>query len=52
MSITSTAKEDLKALFKEAKTRGILKIDQSDRVDRMSDGDALGLLISMVKRTL
>ena len=27
MSITSTAKEDLKALFKEAKTRGILKME-------------------------
>ncbi|MDM5233835.1 hypothetical protein QUF87_22145 [Lysinibacillus pakistanensis] len=30
----------------------ILKVDHSDRVDCMSDGEALGLLIFVVKRTI
>ena len=51
-TLTSTAKQDLKDLLKETKKRGILKVDHSDRVDCMSDGEALGLLISVVKRTL
>lgn len=51
-TLTSTAKQDLKDLLKETKKRGILKIDHSDRVDCMSDGEALGLLISVIKRTL
>ena len=51
-SLTSTAKADLKGLLKETYTRGILKVDHSDRVDRMTDSEALGLVISVVKRTL
>lgn len=51
-SLTSTAKQDLKDLLKEAKSRGVLKVDHSDRVDRMTDSEALGLVISVVKRTL
>lgn len=51
-TLTSTAKQDLKELLKETHKRGILKVDHSDRVDRMSDSEALGLLISVVKRTL
>lgn len=51
-TLTSTAKEDLKALLKDAKSKGILTVDHSDRVGSMTDGEALGLLISVVKRTL
>ncbi|MGN4127607.1 N-acetylmuramoyl-L-alanine amidase family protein [Lysinibacillus sphaericus] len=51
-TLTSTAKQDLKGLLKDAKARGILKVDHSERVDCMTDGEALGLLISVVKRTL
>lgn len=51
-TLTSTAKQDLKELLKETHKRGILKVDHSDRVDCMSDGEALGLLISVIKRTL
>jgi len=51
-TLTSTAKQDLKDMLKETHKRGILKVDHSDRVDCMSDGEALGLLISVVKRTL
>lgn len=51
-TLTSTAKQDLRDLLKETHKRGILKVDHSDRVDCMSDGEALGLLISVVKRTL
>lgn len=51
-SLTSTGKEDLKGLLKETHKRGILKIDHSDRVGSMTDGEALSLLISVVKRTL
>lgn len=51
-SLTSTAKQDLKGLLKETHKRGIMKVDHSDRVDRMNDSEALGLLISVVKRTL
>lgn len=51
-TLTSTAKEDLKALLKEAKSKGILKVDHSEKVGSMTDGEALGLLISVVKRTL
>lgn len=51
-TLTSTAKEDLKALLKDVKSKGILKVDHSDRVGSMTDGEALGLLISVVKRTL
>ncbi|MGE7940611.1 N-acetylmuramoyl-L-alanine amidase [Lysinibacillus xylanilyticus] len=51
-SLTSTGKEDLKGLLKETHKRGILKVDHSDRVGSMTDGEALSLLISVVKRTL
>jgi len=52
MTLTSTAKQDLKELLKETHKRGITKVDHSDRVSRMTDSEALGLLISVVKRTL
>ncbi|WP_175401726.1 MULTISPECIES: hypothetical protein [Lysinibacillus] len=51
-SLTSTGKEDLKGLLKETHKRGILKVDHSNRVGSMTDGEALSLLISVVKRTL
>ncbi|UPW82307.1 N-acetylmuramoyl-L-alanine amidase family protein [Lysinibacillus sp. Ag94] len=51
-SLTSTAKEDLKALLKTTYQNGILKVDHSEKVGSMTDGEALGLLISVVKRTL
>lgn len=51
-SLTSTAKADLKDLLKETHKRGIMKVDHSKRVDMMTDSEALGLLISVVKRTL
>ncbi|MFJ7840671.1 N-acetylmuramoyl-L-alanine amidase family protein [Lysinibacillus sphaericus] len=51
-TLTSTAKEDLKGLLKVTYQKGILKVDHSDRVGSMTDGEALGLLISVVKRTL
>ncbi len=51
-TLTSTAKEDLKGLLKTTYQRGILKVDHSEKVGSMSDGEALGLLISVVKRTL
>ncbi|MFJ7950325.1 N-acetylmuramoyl-L-alanine amidase family protein [Lysinibacillus sp. NPDC096418] len=51
-TLTSTAKEDLKVLLKVAKSKGILKVDHSEKVGSMTDGEALGLLISVVKRTL
>lgn len=51
-TLTSTAKQDLRDLLKETHKRGILKVDHSDRVDCMSDSEALGLLISVIKRTL
>jgi len=52
MTLTSTAKQDLKDLLKETHKRGIMKIDYSDRVSSMTDSEALGLLISVVRRTL
>lgn len=51
-TLTSTGKQDLKAFLKSAKTKGILKLDHSEKVDSMTDGEALSLLISVVKRTL
>lgn len=51
-TLTSTAKEDLKGLLKATYQKGILKVDHSERVGSMTDGEALGLLISVVKRTL
>lgn len=51
-TLTSTVKEDLKGLLKETYQRGILKVDHSEKVGAMTDGEALGLLISVVKRTL
>ncbi|KOP78672.1 N-acetylmuramoyl-L-alanine amidase [Lysinibacillus sp. FJAT-14745] len=51
-SLTSTGKQDLKVLLKDAKTKGILKLDHSEKVGSMTDGEALSLLISVVKRTL
>ncbi|MGE7916345.1 peptidoglycan recognition protein family protein [Lysinibacillus xylanilyticus] len=51
-TLTSTGKQDLKTLLKDAKTKGILKLDHSEKVDSMTDGEALSLLISVVKRTL
>ncbi|QPQ35879.1 peptidoglycan recognition protein family protein [Lysinibacillus sp. JNUCC-52] len=51
-TLTSTAKEDLKCLLKETYQKGILKVDHSEKVGSMTDGEALGLLISVVKRTL
>ncbi|MGE8004057.1 peptidoglycan recognition protein family protein [Lysinibacillus sp. NPDC093216] len=51
-SLTSTAKEDLKSLLKTTYQKGILKVDHSEKVGSMTDGEALGLLISVVKRTL
>ncbi len=51
-SLTSTAKEDLRALLKTTYQKGILKVDHSGKVGSMTDGEALGLLISVVKRTL
>ncbi|MCS1382708.1 N-acetylmuramoyl-L-alanine amidase family protein [Lysinibacillus sphaericus] len=51
-TLTSTAKEDLKGLLKATYQKGILKADHSERVGSMTDGEALGLLISVVKRTL
>lgn len=51
-TLTSTAKEDLKGLLKETYQKGILKVDHSERVGSMTDGEVLGLLISVVKRTL
>ncbi|KOS68386.1 hypothetical protein AEA09_07330 [Lysinibacillus contaminans] len=51
-SLTSTAKQDLKELLKETYKLGIMKVDHSDRGDRMTDSETLGLVISVVKRTL
>ncbi|QDQ01174.1 N-acetylmuramoyl-L-alanine amidase [Lysinibacillus fusiformis] len=51
-SLTSTAKEDFRGLLKEMYKQGILKVDHSEKVDFMTDGEALGLLISVVKRAL
>ncbi|WP_107950987.1 N-acetylmuramoyl-L-alanine amidase family protein [Lysinibacillus parviboronicapiens] len=51
-TLTSTAKDDLKTLLKDAHKQGILKVDHSEKVGSMTDGEALGLLISVVKRTL
>lgn len=51
-TLTSTAKQDLKDLLKETHKRGIMKVDHSDRVDCMTDSEALGLVISVVKRTI
>jgi len=51
-TLTSTAKEDLKGLLKATYQKGILKVDHSEKVGSMTDGEALGLLISVVKRTL
>ncbi|QDQ03135.1 N-acetylmuramoyl-L-alanine amidase family protein [Lysinibacillus fusiformis] len=51
-TLTSTAKQDLKDLLKETHKRGIMKVDHSGRVDRMTDSEALGLVISVMKRTL
>ncbi|MGE7951955.1 peptidoglycan recognition protein family protein [Lysinibacillus xylanilyticus] len=51
-TLTSTGKEDLKALLKETYKRGILKVDHSEKVSSMTDGQALSLLISVVQRTL
>lgn len=51
-SLTSTAKADLKDLLKETHKRGIMKVDHSDRVNSMTDSEALGLVISVMKRTL
>lgn len=51
-SLTSTAKEDLKVLLKTTYQKGILKVDHSEKVGSMTDGEALGLLISVVKRTI
>ncbi|MFY0517757.1 hypothetical protein [Lysinibacillus sphaericus] len=51
-TLTSTAKQDLKGLLKETHKRRILKVDHGDKVDCMTDGEALGLLISVVKRTI
>ncbi|MEK5331576.1 peptidoglycan recognition protein family protein [Lysinibacillus sp. FSL W8-0992] len=51
-TLTSTAKEDLKGLLKQTYQKGILKVDHSEKVGSMTDGEALGLLISVVKRTL
>ncbi|MFY0521323.1 N-acetylmuramoyl-L-alanine amidase family protein [Lysinibacillus sp. UGB7] len=51
-TLTSTAKDDLKSLLKDAHKQGILKVDHSEKVGSMTDGEALGLLISVVKRTI
>jgi len=51
-SLTSTAKEDLRVLLKTTYQKGILKVDHSEKISSMTDGEALGLLISVVKRTL
>ncbi|WP_443136937.1 peptidoglycan recognition protein family protein [Lysinibacillus sp. C5.1] len=51
-TLTSTAKEDLKGLLKVTYQKGILKVDHSGKVGSMTDGEALGLLISVVKRTI
>ena len=51
-TLTSTAKQDLKELLKETHKRGILKVDHSDRVDCMTESDVVGLLVSVIKRTL
>jgi len=51
-TLTSTGKEDFKALLKETYKRGILKVDHSEKVCSMTDGQALSLLISVVQRTL
>ncbi|MGE7944782.1 hypothetical protein ACQKNB_22235 [Lysinibacillus xylanilyticus] len=51
-TLTSTGKQDLKVLLKETYERGILKVDHSEKVGSMTDGQALSLLISVVQRTL
>jgi len=51
-TLTLTAKEDLKTLLKKTYQKGILKVDHSEKVNSMTDGEVLGLLISVVKRTL
>ena len=52
MTLTSTAKQDLKDLLKETHNRGIMKVDYSQRIDMMNDSEALDLLISVLRRTL
>ncbi len=51
-TLSSTAKQDLRDLLKETHKRGILKVDHSEKVDSMTECEVLGLLISVVKRTL
>lgn len=50
-TLTTTAKDDLKALLKEVYNEKIFTTDHSQKVETMSDGEILGLLISVVKRT-
>lgn len=50
-TLTTTAKGDLKGLLKEVYNEKIFTTDHSGKVETMSDGEALGLLISVVKRT-
>jgi len=50
-TLTTTAKADLKALLKEMHAEQIFTTDHSARIETMTDGEALGLLISVVQRT-
>lgn len=50
-TLTTTAKADLKALLKEVYNEKVFTTDHSGKVETMTDGEALGLLISVVKRT-
>lgn len=50
-TLTNTAKDDLKALLKYMYNQKLFSADHSAKVETMTDGEALGLLISAVKRT-
>lgn len=51
-TLTTTAKADLKALLKYMHNQKVFSADHSGKVETMTDGEALGLLISVVKRTV
>lgn len=50
-TLTTTGKADFEVLLKEMHKQKILSVDHGGKVETMSDGEALSLLISVVKRT-
>lgn len=51
-TLTKTAKDDFTALLKHMVDKKLFTTDHSAKVETLTDGEALGLLISVVKRTL